>query len=63
MRTRHEAHIACGDRCAAIKKHTDGTENTDRSFHGFFLIYPIDSLIDYMKIQRILSKLVSWFRL
>ena len=28
-----------------------------------FLIYPIDSLIDYMKIQRILSKLVSWLRL
>ena len=44
------------------KKHTDGTENTDRSFHGFFLIYPINSLIDYMKIQRILSKLVSWLR-
>ena len=45
------------------KKHTDGTENTDWSFHGFFLIYPIDSLIDYMKIQRILSKLVFWLRL
>ena len=34
--TTHEAHIACGDRCAAIKKHTDVTESTDLSFSRIF---------------------------
>ena len=30
-------HIAYGDRCEGQKKHTDYADDTDWSFHGFFL--------------------------
>ena len=41
--TTHEAHIACGDRCAAIKKNTRMSRRARIClFHGFFLINSID---------------------